>query len=29
MKDKFNEFLFWGMASVWLVFGCWSILVTR
>ena len=29
MKDKFNEFLFWGMAAVWLVFGCWIILVTR
>ena len=29
MKDKFNEFLFWGMASGWLVFGCWIILVTR
>ncbi len=29
MKDKFNEYLFWGLASTWLVFGCYIILVTR
>ncbi len=29
MKEKFNEWLFWGMTSVWLGFGCYIIWVTR
>ena len=29
MKDKFNEYLFWGLSSVWLGFGSWIIWVTR
>ena len=29
MKDKLNEWLFWALASTWLAFGGWIIMVTR
>jgi hypothetical protein len=29
MKEKFNEFLFWGLSGCWTVFGCWIVWVTR